>query len=221
MPLRITPRLMADVMTHPRWCMRMLRQGGSPQLVNLARSTGMAGNLAAKAGARSRQMDMSLRWQDMDWLRAHWPGRVLVKGILSVGDALRARAVRVGQVGDGELAQLGVAGVGVLCQRLLPVPHLVALGGRVAKLVVEANLGNAVHIAQAFGQLELGVTLHAAFQRGDDLGLQQAGAARATHGQDEREAKARVVLCVELLDLVELRRRAMREPSLVLLIRAL
>ncbi|WPG41411.1 alpha-hydroxy acid oxidase [Variovorax sp. EBFNA2] len=95
MPLRITPRLMADVMTHPRWCMRMLRQGGSPQLVNLARSTGMTVNLAAQAAAMSRQMDMSLSWQDIDWLRAHWPGRLLVKGILSVDDALQARAVGV------------------------------------------------------------------------------------------------------------------------------
>ncbi|MDP9920899.1 (S)-mandelate dehydrogenase [Variovorax boronicumulans] len=95
MPLRITPRLMADVMTHPRWCMRMLRQGGSPQLVNLARSTGMTVNLAAQAAAMSRQMDMSLNWADIDWLRAHWPGRLLVKGILSVDDALQARAVGV------------------------------------------------------------------------------------------------------------------------------
>ncbi|MGR4871222.1 alpha-hydroxy acid oxidase [Variovorax sp. LARHSF232] len=95
MPLRITSRLMADVITHPRWCLRMLRQGGSPQLVNLARSAGTAVNLAAQAAAMSRQMDMSLDWQDIDWLRAHWPGRLLVKGILSVDDALKARATGV------------------------------------------------------------------------------------------------------------------------------
>jgi (S)-mandelate dehydrogenase len=93
MPLRITPRLMADVVTHPRWCLRMLRQGGSPQLVNLARSAGTATNLQAQAAAMSRQMDMSLDWHAIDWLREHWPGRLLVKGILSVDDAGQARAV--------------------------------------------------------------------------------------------------------------------------------
>lgn len=93
MPLRLTPRLLADVLTHPRWCLRMLRQGGSPQLVNLARSAGTATNLQAQAAAMSRQMDMSLDWRAIDWLRAHWPGRLLVKGILSVDDARQARAV--------------------------------------------------------------------------------------------------------------------------------
>ncbi|MFT4267280.1 MAG: alpha-hydroxy acid oxidase [Xenophilus sp.] len=95
MPLPITPRLVADVLSHPAWCLRMARQGGSPQLVNLARSAGAAVNLQAQAAAMSRQMDMSLDWQAIDWLREHWPGRVLVKGILSVDDALRARSAGV------------------------------------------------------------------------------------------------------------------------------
>ena len=50
MPVPWTPRLVADVVTHPRWCLRMLRQGGSPQLVNLARSAG----LRARAAPRRR-----------------------------------------------------------------------------------------------------------------------------------------------------------------------
>ncbi|HEY0200110.1 MAG TPA: alpha-hydroxy acid oxidase, partial [Burkholderiaceae bacterium] len=91
MPLRITPRLLADLLTHPRWCLRMLRQGGSPQLVNLARSAGQAPNLRAQAATMSRQMDMALDWRAIGWLRDHWPGRILVKGILSVEDARLAR----------------------------------------------------------------------------------------------------------------------------------
>ena len=45
MPVPYTPRLLADLVTHPRWCARMLRQGGSPQLVNLARCWGVTGGL--------------------------------------------------------------------------------------------------------------------------------------------------------------------------------
>eukprot|EP01032_Pedospumella_encystans_P010415 gene10415-12174_t len=66
-----------------------------------------------------------------------------------------------------------------------------------------------------------GVVLHAALQRGDDLGLAETSAARAAHGQDEGKAEARVVLCVELLNLVELGRRAVREAGLALLVAAL
>jgi (S)-mandelate dehydrogenase len=91
MPLRITPRLVADVATHPRWCMRMLRQGGSPQLVNLARSAAVPVSMQAQAALMSRQMDMSLGWDAVAWMRAHWRGPVLIKGVLSVADAQLAR----------------------------------------------------------------------------------------------------------------------------------
>lgn len=90
MPVPWTPRLLADLITHPRWCWRMLRQGGSPQLVNLARSAGMGPDLGAQAAALSRQMDLSLTWDDLAWVRRHWPGPVIVKGLLDVADARTA-----------------------------------------------------------------------------------------------------------------------------------
>jgi (S)-mandelate dehydrogenase len=92
MPLKVTPRLMFDLATHPRWCLRMLRQGGSPQLVNLARSAGVRPDMAAQAATMSRQMDMSLTWDCVDWMRRHWSGPVLVKGVMSVEDARLALA---------------------------------------------------------------------------------------------------------------------------------
>ena len=92
MPLRITPKLVMDLLTHPRWCARMLRQGGSPQLVNLARSAGTRADINVQAAAMSRQMDMGLDWSAIAWLRAHWRGNLLVKGVLSVADARLAQA---------------------------------------------------------------------------------------------------------------------------------
>ena len=91
MPVPWTIRLMTDLAMHPRWCLRMLRQGGSPQLVNLARSSGTASNIEQQAAALSRQMDMGLTWDDSAWVRRHWRGPVIVKGLLTVGDALRAQ----------------------------------------------------------------------------------------------------------------------------------
>jgi (S)-mandelate dehydrogenase len=90
MPVPWTPRLLGDLLTHPRWCVRMLRQGGSPQLVNLARSAGAAPDLRRQAAAMSRQMDMSLTWSDLAWVRRHWSGPVIVKGILEAQDARAA-----------------------------------------------------------------------------------------------------------------------------------
>ena len=92
LPLRMTPKLLLDLASHPRWCARMLKQRGSPQLVNLAKSAGLPGDVGAQAAALSRQMDMSLGWDSIAWLRDHWRGKVLIKGILSVADARRALA---------------------------------------------------------------------------------------------------------------------------------
>lgn len=86
MPLPWTPRLLADLALHPRWCWRMLQQGGAPQFVNLARSAKMPADLGAQAGSLSRQIDQTLNWADIAWVRRHWRGRVLVKGILSADD---------------------------------------------------------------------------------------------------------------------------------------
>ncbi|MFK0378746.1 alpha-hydroxy acid oxidase [Pandoraea sp. NPDC090278] len=91
LPLRFTPRLVADCMRHPHWSWQML-VGGAPQLRNIAQSVGERADLARHAAMLSRQMDLSLGWHDLEWVRKHWPGEVLVKGILTVEDARQAQA---------------------------------------------------------------------------------------------------------------------------------
>ncbi|VVE47576.1 alpha-hydroxy acid oxidase [Pandoraea anhela] len=91
LPLRVTPRLLADCVRHPHWSWQML-VGGAPQLRNIAKSVGERADLARHAAMLSRQMDVSLGWHDLDWVRRHWPGEVLVKGILTVDDARQAQA---------------------------------------------------------------------------------------------------------------------------------
>lgn len=90
LPLKWTPRLLWDVLSHPCWLMAVGRHG-VPQLVNLAKSTGVSANIEAQAAAMSRQMDTRLAWSDLDWLRRHWPGRVIIKGVQCVADAQLAR----------------------------------------------------------------------------------------------------------------------------------
>lgn len=90
LPLRPSARLLADMLLHPRWCWRMLAQGGSPQLVNLARSMGQAAHLGTQAAALSRRMATDLDWSAVAWLRRHWDGPVLIKGVLSLHDAQQA-----------------------------------------------------------------------------------------------------------------------------------
>lgn len=87
MPLRPSPRLLADLLLHPRWCWRMLKQGGAPQFVNLARSAGVPVRLADQAAVLGRQVDRRLDWNAIGWLRDHWRGGLVIKGILAIEDA--------------------------------------------------------------------------------------------------------------------------------------
>jgi (S)-mandelate dehydrogenase len=90
LPLPVTPKLMLDLLRHPHWALQIVRHG-TPQLVNLARSLGEAPDLQRQAQALARQMDLSLTWRDIAWLRRHWPGRVLIKGVMTIEDARLAQ----------------------------------------------------------------------------------------------------------------------------------
>ena len=131
-------------------------------------------------------------------------------------DLRRAGAVRVGQVGDGELAFFGVTGVGVDAQLLMPVPHLVAQFRRYAELVVQANFDDAVDVAQALLQLETGVVEQPAFERGQDFLLGQAQPARTAHGQDKREAELGRVGRIQARNVFKLLLCALGQPGFAL-----
>lgn len=89
---RLGIRPMIDLALHPRWCLAHARHG-RPQLGNVAGNPAMGRGVMAQAARLSSQIDPSLVWKDLDWLRQRWKGRLVVKGILSVGDAEKAVAM--------------------------------------------------------------------------------------------------------------------------------
>jgi (S)-mandelate dehydrogenase len=40
-----------------------------------------------------RLFDATITWDDIAWIREHWPGKLLLKGVLSAADAERAAAL--------------------------------------------------------------------------------------------------------------------------------
>ncbi|WP_323013011.1 alpha-hydroxy acid oxidase [Devosia sp.] len=86
---RLGPRALADLALHPRWCLQMA-PGGVPQLGNIAGRKDYGHGVMAQASRLSAQIDPSLTWKDVAWLRQQWKGRLVVKGILSVPDAREA-----------------------------------------------------------------------------------------------------------------------------------
>ena len=91
---RLSWRTMLDMARHPAWCLRMAPEG-RPGLGNVRHRPDLAVGLMAQAMLLSANVDPALSWRDLDWLRDHWHGRVVLKGILSAADAERARSAGV------------------------------------------------------------------------------------------------------------------------------
>ena len=89
-PLALTPASILDFALHPRWCLDIWRHG-VPAMRNFADA--LAGNSAAShAALMNSQLDPTLNWKTVAWLRERWQGPILIKGILSLEDAMEAAA---------------------------------------------------------------------------------------------------------------------------------
>jgi len=90
-PLKLTLPNILDVLAHPGWLRRVMIPGGAPRFENIIEFL-PADRRSAMVGARyfATQFNDRLSWDDIVRMRARWPGKLVVKGILSVEDARRA-----------------------------------------------------------------------------------------------------------------------------------
>lgn len=96
-PFRMGPRQLLDFALHPAWSLPMWKHG-RPNPVNL--DNNRFDRNASRAGAN---------WEFLDQLRERWSGNLIVKGVMSVPDALRIRdagadAIWVSNHGGRQLA---------------------------------------------------------------------------------------------------------------------
>ena len=111
-PFRFTPRNVLDFATRPAWALDMLLRG-VPALENLAGMSDHPADTRNLVSSVGRNQDAALDWEVIKRVRAAWPGKLLVKGVVHPADA--ELAVSVGCDGvivsnhggrqlDGELA---------------------------------------------------------------------------------------------------------------------
>ena len=86
-----------DLLGHPRWLWDVGVRGKPHLFGNLCALLPGVRDLDGFKAWVDTQFDPSVTWADIDWLRAQWPGTLLLKGILDEDDA-RA-AVRAGAQG--------------------------------------------------------------------------------------------------------------------------
>lgn len=81
-----------DGITHPRWLWDVYLRGKPHNFGNLTGNGGQAMGFGQAWDWIRANFDQSVTWADMEFIRAHWDGPIIVKGIHEVSDARAAIA---------------------------------------------------------------------------------------------------------------------------------
>ncbi len=79
-----------DLVSHPRWIASVPRKGQPLTFGNLEKVVPNARTPADFKDWVDSQFDPSVTWDDIAWVREHWNGKLVVKGVLDADDARRA-----------------------------------------------------------------------------------------------------------------------------------
>jgi L-lactate dehydrogenase (cytochrome) len=119
-----------QMVTRPGWVVDVGVRGKPHDFGNLREAVGGSGDLDAFKAYIDTQFDPTVTWNDIAWLRSHWQGRILIKGVMSSEDArsacdVGADGVVVSNHGGRQLESVGssisklrevVAAVGDRCE---------------------------------------------------------------------------------------------------------
>lgn len=93
LPFRWTPAKIAGLAMRPGWAWRMA-QSGAPKLEVMAAELGLA-QTETIAELMQSQLDSSIGWEDIKWVRDIWDGPLVVKGMLDPSQVSKAREIGV------------------------------------------------------------------------------------------------------------------------------
>jgi L-lactate dehydrogenase (cytochrome) len=85
-------RRWAQLLARPRWCWDVGINGRPISLGNLQAVVGKRAPLAHFQAWIHANFDPSVSWKEVEWVRSHWDGPLVIKGILDPEDARRAAA---------------------------------------------------------------------------------------------------------------------------------
>jgi L-lactate dehydrogenase (cytochrome) len=85
-PPKLTLPNILNMMTKPAWCMAML---GTPRrnFGNIVGHVKGVENMGSLSEWTAKQFDPALSWNDVEWIKKRWGGKLVLKGIQDVEDA--------------------------------------------------------------------------------------------------------------------------------------
>jgi len=85
-PPKLTLKNLVDMARHPRWCLGML---GTPRrgFGNVIGHVDGIGDMRSLATWSAEQLDPTLDWDDVAWVKERWGGKLVLKGVMCAEDA--------------------------------------------------------------------------------------------------------------------------------------
>jgi len=84
------PDRLLDILSHPAWAWDVGLMGRPHTIGNMAPAMPNGAGLKQFQAWVARNFDPSVTYKDIAWLRQHWKGKLVLKGITDPGDAVRA-----------------------------------------------------------------------------------------------------------------------------------
>lgn len=135
-----------DAARHPRWLAQVLVRHGMPRFRNL--EAFVPPNLTPMGASTviPRLFDATICWDDIAWIRQHWHGKLLLKGVLSVADAERSAALGIDGIvvsnHGGRQLDSCIAAIEVL-------PEIVAAVGTRLTILVDGGFRRGTDVVKA------------------------------------------------------------------------
>lgn len=88
-PPKPTLMNLLNLATKPRWCLNMLgtKRRTFGNIVGHAKGVG---DLSSLSSWTAEQFDPSLSWDDLEWIKKRWGGKIILKGVMDAQDARHA-----------------------------------------------------------------------------------------------------------------------------------
>lgn len=81
---------LSDLLSHPLWLLDVAVRGKPLTFGNLSDAVPSGRSPEDFKAWVDQQFDASVTWKDLDWVRQHWPGKLVIKGIMNADDARSA-----------------------------------------------------------------------------------------------------------------------------------
>ncbi|WP_454824844.1 alpha-hydroxy acid oxidase [Paraburkholderia xenovorans] len=205
-PPKLNVRNLSTMLSRPAWCARMLgtRRRTFGNIVGHAKGVS---DTFAFAEWVSRQFDRSVTWDDVRWIKRHWGGRLIVKGILDADDARLAVAAGADAI---VVSNHGGRQLDGAPSSISALPAIAAAVGRQTEVLMDGGIRSGQDVLRALAWGAHGVMIGRAFLYG--LGaLGEAGVTR-TLELIQKELESTMALC-GITDVADVGRDAIVSPA--------